>query len=77
MKKLNIKEFKEKIKKYIPHHELEDLPRMGDKEGFEFKCGCGDLHTLNFDEHYLIAVGEISRAVFLSQACGYLNILQY
>ncbi len=76
MKKLNIKEFKEKIKKDIPHHELKDLPKMGDKEGFEFKCGCGESHTLNFNEHYLIAVEETSMAIFLSPVCGYLNNIQ-
>ena len=75
-KLLNIKEFKLKIKKYIPHHELVDLPKIGDKEGHDFLCGCNEKHILNFDQHYLIAVGETSMAVFLSPVCGYLNCIQ-
>ena len=75
-KVINIKEFKEKIKMYIPHHELSNLPRLGDIEGLEFECGCGNRHTMDFDVHYFIADGGMFKAIFLSQDCGYLNTLK-
>ena len=75
-KLLDIKEFQIKIKKYIPRHELADLPKIGDKEGHDFLCGCNKKHILDFNQHYLIAVGETSMAVFLSPVCGYLNCIQ-
>ena len=71
-----IKEFKEKIKMYIPFHEVSILPRIGDVEGQSFKCGCGESHIMNFDQHYFIADGGMFKAVFLSPECGYLNALK-
>ena len=37
---VSIKEFKEKIKMYIPFHEVSSPPRLGDVEGQSFECGC-------------------------------------
>jgi hypothetical protein len=73
---IDIKEFKEKIKMYIPHHELSNVPRIGDVEGQSFECGCGESHIMNFDQHYFIADGGLYKAVFLSPDCGYLNALK-
>ena len=71
-----IKEFKEKIKMYIPFHEVSSPPRIGDVEGQNFECGCGESHIMNFDQHYFIADGGMFKAVFLSSECGYLNALK-
>ena len=73
---VSIKEFKEKIKMYIPFHEVSSPPRLGDVEGQSFECGCGESHIMNFDQHYFIADGGMFKAVFLSPECGYLNVLK-
>ena len=73
---VSIKEFKEKIKMYIPFHEVSSPPRLGDVEGQSFECGCGESHIMNFDQHYFIADGGMFKAVFLSPECGYLNALK-
>ena len=73
---LNIKDFNNKIKNYIPFHEVSSPPRIGDVEGQEFECGCGDIHIMNFDQHYFIADGGMFKAVFLSPICGFLNALK-
>tara|TARA_Y100001970_G_scaffold292953_1_gene436801 strand:- start:3488 stop:3850 length:363 start_codon:yes stop_codon:yes gene_type:complete len=73
---LNTKDFNNKIKNYIPFHEVSSPPRIGDVEGQEFECGCGDIHIMNFDQHYFIADGGMFKAVFLSPVCGFLNALK-
>ena len=40
-KVISIKEFNEKIRMYIPFHEVSSPPRLGDVEGQTFECGCG------------------------------------
>lgn len=76
LKVLKIEEFNEKIKQYIPFHEVSIPPRLGDIEGQKFKCGCGKDHTMNFDKNYFIADGGMFKAIFLSPTCGYLNALK-
>ena len=73
---LSMSEFNEKIKMYIPMHEVSILPRLGDVEGRNFECGCGQSHIMNFEKHFLIADGGMFKAVFLFPACGYLNALK-
>ena len=73
---LSIKEFNENIKMYITFDEVSSPPRIGDVEGQTFECGCGEIHSMNFDLHYFIADGGMFKAVFLSPACGYLNALK-
>ena len=73
---LSIKEFNENIKMYIPFHEVSIAPSIGDVEGQTFDCGCGEMHSMNFDLHYFIADGGMFKAIFLSPACGYLNALK-
>ena len=73
---LNIKDFNNEIKNYIPFHEVSSPPRIGDVEGQDFECGCGDTHIMNFDQHYFIADGGFYKAVFLSPQCNYLNALK-
>jgi len=73
---ISIKEFNNKIKSYIPSHQVSKLPSLGDVEGQEFECGCGNSHIMNFDEHYFIADGGFYKAVFLSPQCQYLNALK-
>ena len=73
---LSIKDFNDKVKSYIPFHEVSSPPRIGDVEGQTFECGCGEIHSMNFDLHYFIADGGMFKAVFLSPACGYLNALK-
>ena len=69
-------EFEEKIKMAIPVHEVSSLPRIGDVEGNEFSCGCGNTHIMNFEEHLLIADMGMFKAVFFSHECGYINALK-
>ena len=76
LKVLKIEEFNEKIKQYIPFHEVSIPPRLGDIEGQKFKCGCGKDHTMDFDKHYFIADGGMFKAIILSPNCGYLNALK-
>jgi len=71
-----VKEFNEKIKMYIPFHQVSSQPRIGDVEGKSFECGCGESHIMNFDQHFYIADGGMFKAVFLSPDCGYLNALK-
>jgi len=73
---VSIKIFKDKIKNYIPFHEINSLPRIGDVEGQKFECGCSKDHVMNFDQHYFIADGGMFKAIFLSPACGFLNVLK-
>ena len=73
---LNIKDFNNEIKNYIPFHEVSYPPRIGDVEGQDFECGCGATHIMNFDQHYFIADGGMFKAVFLSPSCGFLNALK-
>ena len=73
---ISIKEFKDKIKDYIPHHEIKKLPEIGDVESNELRCGCGETHRLNYNEHYFIADGGLFKTVFLFPGCGYLNALK-
>ena len=73
---MNINEFNSKFEMYIPFHQVSIAPRIGDVEGNMFKCGCGDSHVMNFDEHYFIADGGMFKAIFLSPVCGYLNALK-
>ena len=73
---ISVKEFNEKIRMYIPFHEVSSPPRLGDVEGQTFECGCGESHIMNFDQHYFIADGGMFKAVFLSPDCGYLNALK-
>ena len=73
---LSMSEFNEKIKMYIPMHEVSILPRLGDVEGRNFECGCGQSHIMNFEKHFLIADGGMFKALFLSPDCGYLNALK-
>ena len=61
---LSTKEFNENIKMYIPFHEVSSPPRIGDVEGQTFECGCGEIHSMNFDLHYFIADGGMFKAVF-------------
>ena len=61
LKVLKIEEFNEKIKQYIPFHEVSIPPRLGDIEGQKFKCGCGKDHTMNFDKHYLLQMVVYSK----------------
>ena len=75
-KVISIKEFNEKIRMYIPFHEVSSPPRLGDVEGQTFECGCGESHIMNFDQHYFIADGGMFKAIFLSSDCGYLNTLK-
>ena len=37
---ISVKEFNEKIRMYIPFHEVSSPPRLGDVEGQAFECGC-------------------------------------
>ena len=69
-------EFEERIKMAIPVHEVSSLPRIGDVEGNEFSCGCGNTHIMNFEEHLFIADMGMFKAVFLSHECGYINALK-
>ena len=73
---LSIKDFNNKIKSYIPIHQVSSLPRIGDVEGQDFECGCGSSHILNYEKHYLVADGGMFKAVFLSPDCGFLNALK-
>ena len=73
---IDIKKFKEKIKDFTPRHKIKELPNIGDVEGNNLDCGCGDTHYLNFNEHYFIADGGLFNAVFLFPNCGYLNALK-
>ena len=47
---ISVKEFNEKIRMYIPFHEVSSPPRLGDVEGQTFECGCGESHIMNFDQ---------------------------
>ena len=73
---LSIKDFNNKVKSYIPIHEVSIKPRLGDVEGQSFECGCGSSHILNFEKHYLISDGGMFKAIFLSPDCGFLNALK-
>ncbi|MDA9974669.1 hypothetical protein N9E71_02415 [Candidatus Pelagibacter sp.] len=73
---LSIKDFNDKVKSYIPIHEVSIRPRLGDVEGQSFECGCGSSHILNFEKHYLISDGGMFKAIFLSPDCGFLNALK-
>ena len=73
---INIKDFNEKIRNYIPFHEVSSPPRIGDVEGQSFECGCGQSHIMNFEQHFFIADGGMFKAIFLSHECGYLNALK-
>ena len=73
---LSIKDFNDKVKSYIPFHEVSVAPRLGDVEGQSFECGCGTTHILNFDKHFFVSDGGMFKAVFLSPACGFLNALK-
>jgi len=73
---LPIKDFNDKVKSYIPFHEVSIAPRLGDVEGQSFDCGCGSSHILNFEKHFFISDGGMFKAVFLSPDCGFLNALK-
>ena len=73
---LSIKDFNDKVKSYIPFHEVSIKPRLGDVEGQSFECGCGSSHILNFEKHYLISDGGMFKTIFLSPDCGFLNALK-
>lgn len=73
---LSIKDFNDKIKSYIPIHEVSIKPRLGDVEGQNFECGCGSSHILNFEKHFFISDGGMFKAIFLSPDCGFLNALK-
>ena len=73
---LPIKDFNDKVKSYIPFHEVSIAPRLGDVEGQSFDCGCGSSHILNFEKHYFISDGGMFKAIFLSPDCGFLNALK-
>ena len=73
---LSIKDFNDKVKSYIPFHEVSVAPRLGDVEGQNFECGCGSSHILNFEKHFFISDGGMFKAVFLSPDCGFLNALK-
>ena len=73
---LSIKEFNDKVKSYIPFHEVSVAPKLGDVEGQNFECGCGSTHILNFEKHFFISDGGMFKAVFLSPDCGFLNALK-
>ena len=73
---LSIKDFNDKVKSYIPFHEVSIAPRLGDVEGQSFECGCGSSHILNFEKHFFISDGGMFKAVFLSPDCGFLNALK-
>ena len=47
---ISTKDFNNKIKAYIPFHEISNPPRLGDVEGKIFECGCGSSHNLNFEK---------------------------
>jgi hypothetical protein len=73
---LSIKEFNDKVKSYIPFHEVSVAPKLGNVEGQNFECGCGSTHILNFEKHFFISDGGMFKAVFLSPDCGFLNALK-
>ena len=73
---LSIKDFNDKVKSYIPFHEVSVAPRLGDVEGQNFECGCGSSHILSFEKHFFISDGGMFKAVFLSPDCGFLNALK-
>ena len=69
-------DFNKKVKMYIPTHEVSIAPRLGDVEGRNFDCGCGETHVMNFEEHFFVADGGMFKGVFLSPDCGFLNCLK-
>ena len=76
VKIVSMNDFNKKVKMYIPTHEVSIAPRLGDVEGRNFDCGCGDIHIMNFEEHFFVADGGMFKGVFLSPDCGYLNALK-
>jgi hypothetical protein len=76
VKIVSMDEFKDKVKMSIPAHTLSSFPRIGDVEGQSFECGCGDIHIMNFEQHFFVSDMHMFKAVFLSPDCGYLNALK-
>ena len=66
-KVISIKKFNEKIRMYIPFHEVSSPPRLGDVEGQTFECGCGESHIMNFEQHYLLQMEVCLRLFFYLQ----------
>ena len=73
---ISMNDFNKKVKMYIPTHEVSIAPRLGDVEGRNFDCGCGETHVMNFEEHFFVADGGMFKGVFLSPDCGFLNCLK-
>ena len=73
---ISMNDFIDRIEMYIPAHSMTNYPAIGDVEGKPFQCGCGNIHTMNFEEHLYIADGGMFKAVFLSPICEFLNCLK-